>query len=89
MEITHPNYVYIEKSYHEKTFKNKANNSGKPADKTAYKRQENSLVKLNKEDKKSFLKKQITENTKKHIFFQTFWKLCQSLFSEKGFHYEH
>ena len=32
----------------------KANKSGKPADKTAYKKQRNLVVKLNKEAKKSF-----------------------------------
>ena len=39
--------------------KNKANKSGKPADKTAYKTQRNLVVKLNKEAKKSSLKNQI------------------------------
>ena len=42
--------------------KNKANKSGKLADKTAYKTQRNLVVKLNKEAKKSFLKNQIKEN---------------------------
>ena len=36
--------------------KNKANESGKPADKTAYKTQRNLVVKLHKEVKKSSLK---------------------------------
>ena len=36
--------------------KNKANKSGKPADKTAYKAQISLVVKLNKEAKNSFLK---------------------------------
>ena len=39
-------------------YKNKANEIGKPADKTDYKTQRNLVVKLNKEPKKSFLKKQ-------------------------------
>ena len=51
--------------------KNKANKSGKPADKTAYKAQRNLVVKLNKEAKKYFLK--------------NFWKLCKPFFTEKGF----
>ena len=50
--------------------KNKANKSGKPANKTAYKTQRNLVVKSNKEPKKSFLKNQITENAtnKRKIF---------------------
>ena len=36
--------------------KGKANKSGKPADKTAYKTRRNLVVKLNKGAKKSFLK---------------------------------
>ena len=60
--------------------KNKANESGKLADKTAYKIQKNLVVKLNKEAQKSFLKNQITENaTNKNNFF---WKIC-NLFSLK------
>ena len=51
--------------------KNKANKSGKPADKTTYKEQRNLVVKLNKEAKKYFLK--------------IFWKLCKLFFTEKGF----
>ena len=40
----------------------KANKSGKPADKIAYKKQRELVIKLNKKAKKCFLKKQITEN---------------------------
>ena len=66
--------------------KNKANKSVTPADEKAIKTQSNLVVKLNKESKKSFLKKQITENAtnkKKH-----FWKLCKTFFTGKGFHYK-
>ena len=42
-------------------FKSKANNSSKPADKTAYKNERTLIVKLNKEPKKSFLQNQITK----------------------------
>ena len=38
-------------------FKNRANNSGKPTDKTVYKKEKNLVVKLNKEAKNYFLKK--------------------------------
>ena len=66
--------------------KNKANNSGKSADKTAHKTQGNLVVKLNKEAKKSFLKNQITKNATNKMNF--FWKLCQSFFNKKGSHYK-
>ena len=66
--------------------KNKANNSGKSADKTAYKTQRNLVVKLNKEAKKSFLKNQITKNATNKTKF--FWKLCQSFFNERGSPYK-
>ena len=55
--------------------KNKANKSGKPADKTVYKTQRNLFVQLNKEAKKSFLKKQITENATNKTTYV--WKLCK------------
>ena len=38
----------------------KANKSGKPAHKIAYKKQRELVIKLNKKAKKCFLKKQIT-----------------------------
>ena len=66
--------------------KNKANNSDKPADKTAYKKQRNLVVKANKEAKKSSLKKQITENTTNKT--KIFWKSWEPFFTEKGFHYK-
>ena len=66
--------------------KNKANKSGKLADKTAYKTQRNLVVKLYKETKKSFLKNQIIENTRNKS--KIFWQLCKAFFTEKGFHYE-
>ena len=58
--------------------KNKANKSGKPADKTAYKTQTNFAVKLNKEAKKSFLKK--TNNTKCYKRNEKFLKMTQIFF---------
>ena len=67
-------------------YKNKANEIGKPADKTDYKTQRNLVVKLNKEPKKSFLKKQITENATNKT--KNVWKLCKPFFTEKGFHYK-
>ena len=66
--------------------KNKANKSGKPADKTTYKIQRNLVVKLNKEAKKSFLENQITENATNKT--KHYWKLCKHFFTEKGFHYK-
>ena len=65
--------------------KNKTNNSGKPADKTAYKKQRNLVVKANKEAKKSSLKK-TTENTTNKT--KIFWKSWEPFFTEKGFHYK-
>ena len=58
------------------TFKNKANNSCKPADKKAYQKYRNLVVKLNKEAK-YFLKNQITENTanKTKIFWNHIFSL--------------
>ena len=67
-------------------YKNKANEIGKPADKTDYKTQRNLVIKLNKEPKKSFLKKQITENATNKT--KNVWKLCKPFFTEKGFHYK-
>ena len=58
--------------------KNKANKSGKPADKTVYKTQRNLFVQLNKEAKKSFLKNQITENSTNKTKYV--WKLCKPFF---------
>ena len=58
----------------------KANKSGKPADKTAYKTLRDLVDKLNKEAKKSFLKNQITENTTNKT--KHFWKLCKPFFTE-------
>ena len=59
-------------------FNNKANKSGRPADKTAYKTQRNLGVKLNKETKKPFLKNQITDSATKNKKFveimQTFFR---------------
>ena len=66
--------------------KNKSNKSANSANIIAYKAQRDLVVKLNKEDKKKFLKIQITENaaskTKKH------WKLCKIFFPKKGLHYK-
>ena len=56
-------------------FKNKANKSGKPADKTAYKTRRNLVVKLDKEAKKSFLKNQVTEYATKN---KILWKLSKT-----------
>ena len=61
-------------------FKNKANKSGKPADKTAYKTWRNLVVKLDKEAKKSFLKNQVTEYATKN---KILWKLSKTYFTEK------
>ena len=61
--------------------KNKANKSGKLADKTAYKTQRNLVVKLNKEGKKSFLKNQITENTTNKT--KNFLEIMQTFFHWK------
>ena len=52
--------------------KNKANKSGKPADKTVYKKQRNVVLKLNKKAKNSFLRNQITEiATNKQKFLES------------------
>ena len=66
--------------------KNKANKNGKPADKTAYKTLRNSVIKLNKEANKSFLKNQITENATNKT--KNFGKLGKPFFTEKGFNYK-
>ena len=66
--------------------KDKANKSGKPADKTAFKTHRNLVVKLNKEVKISFLKNQITENATNKT--KHFWKLCKTFFIEKGLYYK-
>ena len=63
--------------------KNKANKSGKIADKRTYKTQGNLVVKLNKKAKNSFLKNQTTENPTNKT--KMFWKLCKPFFTEKGF----
>ena len=65
--------------------KNKANTSGKPDDKAAYKTQRNLVVKWTKRAKKCFLKNHITENATKKTKF--FWKLCKPFFTE-DFHYK-
>ena len=61
-------------------FKNKANKSGKPSDKTAYKTWRKLVVKLDKEAKKSFLKNQVTEYAIKN---KILWKLSKTYFTEK------
>ena len=66
--------------------KNKANKSGKPANKTAYKTQRNLVVKSNKETKKIFPKK--SNNRKYYKQTKNFWKLYKPFFTEKGFHYK-
>ena len=68
--------------------KNKANKSGKPADKTAYKTPRNLVVKLNKEAKgpKNLSKNQITENATNKT--KHFCKLCKPFFTGKAFHYK-
>ena len=66
--------------------KNKANKSGKSADKTACNTQRNLVVKLNKKVKKTFLKNQIIKNSTNKT--KSFWKLRKPFFTKKGFHYE-
>ena len=63
---------------------NKANKSGKPADKTAYKKQRNLVVKSNKEAKKAFLKNKIREKAANKT--KIFCKLCKASLTEKGLH---
>ena len=64
MEIINPTWQVNRKKLMKRSrFKNKANNSSKLAVKIARKNQRNLIVKLNKEDKLSFLQNQITENT--------------------------
>ena len=67
-------------------FKNKANNITKPVDKTAYKKQWNLVIKLNKVAKKYFLKIQITENTINKT--KNVQKLYKLYFTKKDFHCE-
>ena len=62
-------------------------NSGETTVKKAYNKQRNLVVKLNKEAKKSFWKKQIIENATNEM--ENFWKLCKPFFIEKYFHYKH
>ena len=66
--------------------KNKANNITKPVDKTAYKKQWNLVIKLNKVAKKYFLKIQITENTINKT--KNVQKLYKLYFTKKDFHCE-
>ena len=64
MEIINPTWQVNRKKLMKRSrFKNKANSSSKLAVKIARKNQRNLIVKLNKEDKLSFLQNQITENT--------------------------